>query len=143
MKRTYTLRLDGQKLRLRLTVAGQRTLREKFGEEPLQIILSAATDGERMAALLEEALNWRGNDNGITDGEALYDLLVDEGWSGQARFGALAFDIAAQSGLVSQQQAEQLKRSVAQAVEQAFQLLEDGEEAPEEKETEERPFPAE
>ncbi|MCD8007932.1 MAG: hypothetical protein LUF68_03180 [Clostridiales bacterium] len=141
MKRTYTLRLDGQKLRLRLTVAGQRTLREKFDEEPLQIILSAAMDGERMAALLEEALNWRGNDNGITDGEALYDLLVDEGWSGQVRYGALALDIAAQSALGRDLQAEQDKRRVAEAGEQPFQLLEDSEEPPEETEKEKRPFP--
>lgn len=126
-KRSYGLMVDGQRVQLRLTVAGQRALRERYQEEPLQTILAAAGDGEKMAALLEAALNWEGNRNGIHNGEELYDLLVDEGWSGQVRFGGLAFDIAAQSGLISQEQAEQLKASIAQAVEEAFQML-DGEE---------------
>jgi hypothetical protein len=50
---------------------------------------------------------------------------VDEGWSGQEQFGGLAFDIAAVSGLISAEQARQLKGSVAQAVENAFQLLDE------------------
>jgi hypothetical protein len=123
-KRCYPLRLDGQTVQLRLTVAGQRMLRERYQEDVLQTVLSAAGDGERMAALLEAALNWAGNHNEIQDGEELYDLLVDNGWSGQVDFGGLAFDIAAQSGLISKEQAEQLKNSIAQAVEDAFQGLE-------------------
>lgn len=128
MKRAYILHLDGEQVRLRLTVAGQRSLRERFGEDSLQIILESAADAEKMAALLEAALNWSGSENTIRSGEELYDRLVDEGWSGQAQFGGLAFDIAAASGLVSPEQARQLKQSVAQAVEEAFQMLEeDGE----------------
>jgi hypothetical protein len=128
MKRAYILHLDGEQVRLRLTVAGQRSLRERFGEDSLQIILESAADAEKMAALLEAALNWSGSENTIRSGEELYDRLVDEGWSGQAQFGGLAFDIAAASGLVSPEQARQLKQAVAQAVEEAFQMLEeDGE----------------
>lgn len=128
MKRAYILHLDGEQVRLRLTVAGQRSLRERFGEDSLQIILESAADAEKMAALLEAALNWSGSENTIRSGEELYDRLVDEGWSGQAQFGGLAFDIAAASGLVSPEQAQQLKQAVAQAVEEAFQMLEeDGE----------------
>lgn len=123
MKRSYTLKLDGEQVQLRLTVAGQRTLRKKYQEDTLQTVLEAAADGEKMAAVLDAALNWAGNDNPIRDGEELYDRLVDEGWSGQTRFGGLAFDIAAESGLISPEQAEQLKASMEQAVEQAFQLL--------------------
>jgi hypothetical protein len=128
MKRAYILHLDGEQVRLRLTVAGQRSLRERFGEDSLQIILESAADAEKMAALLEAALNWSGSENTIRSGEELYDRLVDEGWSGQAQFGGLAFDIAAASGLVSPEQARQLTQVVAQAVEEAFQMLEeDGE----------------
>ncbi len=128
MKRAHILRLDGEQVRLRLTVAGQRSLRERFGEDSLQIILESAADAEKMAALLEAALNWSGSENTIRSGEELYDRLVDEGWSGQAQFGGLAFDIAAASGLVSPEQARQLKQAVAQAVEEAFQMLEEDEE---------------
>ena len=42
----------------------------------------AATDSRRMVALLEEALNWEGNENPVTDGERFYDLLVDQGYCG-------------------------------------------------------------
>jgi hypothetical protein len=87
-----------------------------------------------MAAVLEAALNWSGSENPIRDGEELYDALVDEGWSGQEQFGALAFDIAAASGLISAQQARQLKESLREAVEQAFQTLE------EEQDEDESPF---
>ena len=135
VKRAYTLHLDGEMLRLRLTVAGQRSLRERFGEDTLQIVLESAADAEKMAALLEAALNWSGSENSLRSGEALYDRLVDEGWSGQEQFGGLAFDIAAASGLISEEQARQLKESMAQAVEDAFRLLdEDGED-------EDDPFP--
>ena len=137
MKRAYTLHLDGMQLRLRLTVAGQRGLRERFGEDCLQIILEAAADAEKMAALLEAALNWSGAENAVRSGEELYDRLVDEGWSGQEQFGGLAFDIAAASGLISAEQARQLRAAVAQAVEDAFRVLEEGEEDAEE----EDPFP--
>jgi hypothetical protein len=91
----------------------------------LQLILESAGDADKMAALLEAALNWPGSENSIRSGEELYDRLVDEGWSGQEQFGGLAFDIAAVSGLISAEQARQLKEGVAQAVENAFQLLDE------------------
>ena len=129
MSRTcHTLRLGEETYRLRLTIRGQKRLAERFGEDTLQTVLTAAGDGERMAALLEEALNWEGSGNGVTEGEAFYDLLVDHGYQGQARFSALAFDIAAASGLVTADQAGRLKRSVAQAVEEVFSRLDRPEE---------------
>ncbi len=130
MKKAHILRLDGLQLRLRLTVAGQRALRERFEEDILQLILEAALDAERMAALLDAALNWSGSDNEIRSGEELFDRLVDEGWSGQEAFGGLAFDIAAASGLLTAEQVRQLKESMAQAVEGAFQGLEEDGESP-------------
>lgn len=125
MKRAYTLHLDGVQLRLRLTVGAQRSLREQFDEDTLQIVLESAADAVKMSALLEAALNWPGNENAIRSGEELWERLVDEGWSGQEQFGGLAFDIAAASGLLSQDQARQLRQAVAQAVESAFELLEE------------------
>lgn len=132
MSRTYnTLRLGEEQYRLRLTIRGQKHLAEQFGEDTLQTVLTAATDSVRMAALLEEALNWEGSGNGITDGEAFYDLLVDQGYCGQVQFSALAFDIAVTSGLMTRQQADQLNDSVAKAVEAAFSNLDRNQETPE------------
>lgn len=121
-KRFYVLPLDGQVVRLRLTIAGQRVLRERFDEEAIQTILLATTDAERMSALLDAALHWAGNDNPIQSGEALYDLLVDEGWSGTDCFSTLAFNIATQSGLITAEQAQLLKDSVHGAVDAAFRM---------------------
>lgn len=128
-RKYYALRLGDAQYRLRLTVRGQRSLRERFGEETLQTVLGAATDSNRMTALLEEALNWEGSENPVTDGEAFYDLLVDQGYSGQIQFSSLAFDIAASSGLVTAKQAQALKDSVAQAVTAAFEELREPQEA--------------
>ena len=121
MSRKYhTLRLGDDQYRLRLTIRGQNNLRERFQEDTIQTVLGAATDSRRMVALLEEALNWEGNENPVTDGERFYDLLVDQGYCGQIQFSGLAFDIAACSGLVTAEQAKTLKESVAKAVTDAY-----------------------
>lgn len=121
MARKYlSLRGDGAEYRLRLTVSGQRNLRAQFGEETLQTVFLAATDSERMCALLREALSWQDSGNPVTDGETFYDLLVDWGYRGQERFGALAFDLAAASGLITEGQAAQLKETLHKAMAEAF-----------------------
>ncbi len=122
-RKYYSLRLGEEQYRLRLTIRGQKNLAERFHEDTLQTILTAATDSQRMAALLEEALNWEGSGNPNTDGEAFYDLLVDQGYCGQIQFSALAFDLAVTSGLMTAQQAGQLKASVSQAVADVFAHL--------------------
>lgn len=122
-RKHYSLRLGDNQYRLRLTIRGQKNLAQRFQEDTLQTVLTAATDSQRMTALLEEALNWEGSGNPIVDGEAFYDLLVDQGYCGQVQFSALAFDVAVTSGLMTAQQADQLKQSVAQAVDQVFTHL--------------------
>ncbi|MCD7881486.1 MAG: hypothetical protein LUG47_07485 [Clostridiales bacterium] len=140
MARKYLpLRGDGKEYRLRLTVGGQRNLRERFQEETLQTVLLAAGDSERLCALLGEALSWPGSGNDCPDGEQFLDLLVDWGYQGQARFGALAFDLAAASGLLTAEQAGQLKGALRSAVEQAYTRMETPETA--EAEQTAAPFP--
>lgn len=123
MKKALKLRVGEETYHLRLTLGGQKRLKERFSEETLQTVLAAAGDGETMAAVLTEALDWEGSGNPMTDGEALYDLLVDSGYAGQEAFGALAFDLAACSGLISEKQARALKKTLAEAVEAAFAQL--------------------
>lgn len=138
-RKYYPLRGDGAEYRLRLTVGGQRNLRARFGEDTLQTVFLAAGDSERMCALLTEALSWPQSGNALTDGEQLYDLLVDWGWRGQERFGALAFDLAAASGLLTEEQAEQLKKTLSGALEEAFASM--GQEETD-GQGDSRPFPA-
>ena len=136
-RKHYPVTLDGITYRLRLTVGGQRSLQSRFGEETLQTVFLAAADSQRMCALLTEALSWPDSGNPITDGEQLYDLLVDGGWTGQERFGALAFDLAAASGLITEAQAKQLKSTLHTAMEDAFSHLGEGDDRAQEQ----RPFP--
>lgn len=132
MSRKYhSLRLGDTQYRLRLTIRGQKNLAERFQEDTLQTVLTAPADSQRMAALLEEALNWENSGNPVTDGEVFYDLLVDQGYCGQVQFSGLAFDVAVASGLMTAQQAGQLKTSVAQAVEEVFANLDRPQEADE------------
>ena len=56
MKTYFSLRAGEAEYRLRLTMAGQRALREKWGEDILTFLLSAAADGDRLCDLLGEAL---------------------------------------------------------------------------------------
>lgn len=126
-RKYHLLRLEGQEYRLRLTLRGQRQLKDRFSEETLETVLLAAADAERMCALLGEALSWPESGNAVTDGEDFYDLLVDGGYRGQERFGSLAFDIAAASGLITDDQAKQLKESLRTALDQAFTQLGRGE----------------
>lgn len=126
-KRHFKLMLDGEIVKLRLTAAGQRSLREELDEDILETVLDAATDSGKLSALLGAALNWKGNANSIRNGEELFDRLVDEGWGGQAQFGGLALDIAAASGVLSEEQAEQAKRMLGRAVDEAFRQLSEGE----------------
>ena len=78
--RTYDLQLNGGKtVHLRLTVAAQLRLKNKFNEDALDVILSASSDPERLLAVLDEALHFNDDPNGDLTGEALYDALVDSG----------------------------------------------------------------
>ena len=87
------------------------------------MILGAATDPEYMAGLLDAALNYKGNDNVIKDGEELYDLLVDEGWSGQVRFGELAVNIGCASGLWTDGETGQIKKALQETTRAAYENM--------------------
>ena len=120
MKSYLPLTAGDQTFRLRLTMAGQKALRDKWGEDILTLLLSAAGEGEKLCDLLTQALTWPGNDNPIQEGEALYDLLVDQGWRGQAAFAGLAFDLGEAAGLLTKDQVRELKDSVDRAFAEAF-----------------------
>lgn len=133
MNRKYhTLWIGEHPYQLRLTIRGQNRLREQFQEDIIQTVLGAAVDSRRMVALLEEALNWAGNENRVTEGEQFYDLLVDQGYCGQIQFSELAFDIAACSGLVTEEQADTLKDTVARIVRNTYADILAGKEQAEE-----------
>ena len=113
--RTYDLQLTANEtVHLRLTVAAQLRLKNRFKEDALDVILSASSDPERLLAVLDEALHFNDNPNGDMTGEALYDALVDSGVSG----------MDALSGLLSDTQAEKLSSGIGKMLNAAFDGME-------------------
>lgn len=120
--RTYDLQLNGGKtVHLRLTVAAQLRLKNKFNEDALDVILSASSDPERLLAVLDEALHFNDDPNGDLTGEALYDALVD---SGVDAFSSILFQLANVSGLLSDTQTEKLSAGIEKMVNAAFDGVE-------------------
>ena len=121
---TYKLTLgsgkDATELNFRLTLGGQQALKKKYKESALSTLFSAVDDGEVLAVVMTEALSYKGNTNPITDGVEVYDLLVDEGYAGAEGFTEIAMNIAAASGLISQEQAEQVIAKAKGAMDKAL-----------------------
>ena len=114
--RTYDLQLNGGKtVHLRLTVAAQLRLKNKFNEDALDVIL---------LAVLDEALHFNDDPNGDLTGEALYDALVDSGVSGMDAFSDILFKLAHVSGLLSDTQAEKLSSCIGKMLNAAFDGME-------------------
>lgn len=123
--RTYDLQLTANEtVHLRLTVAAQLRLKNRFKEDALDVILSASSDPERLLAVLDEALHFNDDPNGDLTGEALYDALVDSGVSGVDAFSSILFQLANVSGLLSDTQAEKLSAGVEKMVNAAFDGVE-------------------
>ena len=123
--RTYDLQLTANEtVRLRLTVAAQLRLKNRFKEDALDVILSASSDPERLLAVLDEALHFNDDPNGDLTGEALYDALVDSGVSGVDAFSSILFQLANVSGLLSDTQAEKLSAGIEKMVNAAFDGVE-------------------
>lgn len=123
--RTYDLQLTANEtVHLRLTVAAQLRLKNRFKEDALDVILSASSDPERLLAVLDEALHFNDNPNGDMTGEALYDALVDSGVSGMDAFSNILFQLANVSGLLSDMQAEKLSAGIEKMVNAAFDGVE-------------------
>ena len=123
--RTYDLQLTANEtVHLRLTVAAQLRLKNRFKEDALDVILSASSDPERLLAVLDEALHFNDDPNGDMTGEALYDALVDSGVSGMDAFSNILFQVANVSGLLSDMQAEKLSAGIEKMLNAAFDGVE-------------------
>ena len=136
MRKFITVHTETGDVQLRLTLGGQKALKAKYpGKDTLDIIMSATTDAEAMAAVLQESLHFVGNENPKSlTGEELYDTLVDEGYSGQMDFATLAMDIARGAGLLEDKQKTKLLASLKRSVDGIFDAMDNAEDAPEEAE---------
>lgn len=126
------LELGDVTVKLRLTLKGQKALREKYPEDSvLTTIMEAVDDPEAMDLVLTQALSFDGSGNKIRSGEELYDLLVDNGYEGQEDFMGLMMDIAKNAGLVTQDDRDKLGRVVSKQIRNAMDRLESALDEPE------------
>lgn len=139
---TYDIEIGEKTVNLRLTIASQLKLKNKFKQESIDIILEAANDPEKLLAVFNEALNFKGNENGGITGEELYDALVDNGTKGIDAFAAVLFEIANASGILSDEQKEQVKNGIEKSYSAIFKHIENsGEESINMEESETATFP--
>ena len=110
MNRAYILNLnsDGENIevKLRLTLGSQLALKKKYNENALTTIFGALDDPEKMVAVFNQALNYKGNQNTIKNGEELYALIADNDLGGVTGFQQILSGIARQSGLLTEKEKE-------------------------------------
>ena len=108
MKKAYRMELkkDGVPVNvdLRLTLGGQLSLRKKFNENALGTLFGGMDDPTKMVAVFDEALNFSGNENTITSGAELYDLIVDNDLGGVSGFQKILSSSGRASGLLSEEE---------------------------------------
>jgi F0F1-type ATP synthase alpha subunit len=96
---------------LRLTTAGQISLKKRWNENTISTLFGAIDDVERFADVLTQALNYPGNQNVIKKGDELADLLADNDLSGIANKQKLMSAIGRASGILSEQEKEKMDRN--------------------------------
>ena len=137
-RQCYKLNLNGVDYKLRLTLAGQKALKERDPETPILAVLLGALDyPEDMDFVLSTALNWDGNENKIRSGEALYDEMVDAGYRGNEKFLEVVLGIAHNAGLLSDDERNKVRRATLRMLREGMDNIdsdaddEEGEESPE------------
>lgn len=120
------LQKDGNQIELdlRLTFAGQWALEEKYKEDTMTCLTTAATELKKTLDVLQEAANFKDNKNLITDAEEIYDLLVDNGYAGTEGFADLMINIGKVSGIFKEKQAGRLSDMFSKRVEAIFDAME-------------------
>lgn len=123
---TYDVKLGEKTVRLRLTIAAQLRLKNKFKQETIDTIMESAGDPEKMTAVFDEALNFKDNPNEGMTGEQFYDALVDNGTKGMDAFASILFNIANASGILSDKQKEQVNTGISKTFDAIFDGIENG-----------------
>ena len=116
---------------LRLTLGGQKALKKQYGEEILDILLTAITDNEVLAEVLQQSLHFAGSelDFSVT-GEQVYEELIDSGCHGQMPKARLLMDLAECAGLISADQERKLLAKIERSLDDALSNLDDADDEP-------------
>lgn len=138
---------DGSTVQLRLTSKAICAYALKHGTEgapPLVSILNAIDDMAARIALFHGALRFPESPNMSMEGEVLLDKLTDAGY-GREKTNALILELAAQAGLVEQEDLQELQAAIKandkKLVAQLARFLDGNSEGENSPESEEDPAP--
>lgn len=99
--------------KLRLPLGAQYELKKKYKEEDTKsLILSAASEDEKFVDVITSSLNWKGNDNTVTDGEELFERLVDSGDMGVIPRYLIMIGVGTASGVFTKKESEAFLRDI-------------------------------
>ena len=116
---------DGTQVQLRLTTGKlEQYLSQVNGSNatPLLAVLDAMTILPKRIKLFTAALQWTGNKNTIKDGAVLLDRLLDEGITAR-EIRNMVLQMAAQAGLVDEDQLDEMIQSAQEGDEKFFSLI--------------------
>ncbi len=122
---TINLTLEGEEkeFNLRLPVSAQLELKRKHGAEGLSLILKAVDDLELQTDIITRSLSYKGNENSIKSGQEFYEALVDNGYKGTQKFASLIFEIAAASGVITDEQKIKLSETISDTFDKVFDSI--------------------
>lgn len=114
-----------EKFKLRITAQGQKNLIQEHGKTFFGLVSeSMEPGGVGIIDILTEALNFKGNDNSVTDGDELYDLMIDAGYDQEKIFKTVV-ETGKTSGILSEKEAQTFLRVTKQVKTGVFQKLEE------------------
>lgn len=109
--RSYELKLNGKKCKLRLTAGMQKALLKEKEKSFFEILFECMTDSLNCIDVFDKALDFKGNENEIQSGEELYDEMVNAGFEGTERFFDVVLSVAQTSGIINEDQRKKIKRA--------------------------------
>lgn len=119
-----------EKFKLRITAQGQKNLIQEHGKTFFALVSeSMEPGGVGIIDIFTEALNFKGNDNTVTDGDELYDLMIDAGYDQEKIFktvvetGKISGILSAEEAKIFQSVTKNVKSSVFQKLEEAAEEL--------------------
>ncbi|WP_270601550.1 hypothetical protein [Anaerostipes hominis (ex Lee et al. 2021)] len=114
-----------EKFKLRITAQGQKNLIQEHEKTFFGLVSeSMEPGGVGIIDILTEALNFKGNDNTVTDGAELYDLMIDAGYDQEKIFKTVV-ETGKTSGILSEKEAQTFLRVTKQVKTGVFQRLEE------------------
>lgn len=116
---------DGTQVQLRLTTGKLEQYLSQVNasnENPLLAVLDAMTILPKRIKLFTAALQWPDNKNTIKNGTELLDRLLDEGVTAR-EIRNMVLQMAAQAGLVDEDQLDEMIQSAQEGDEKFFSLI--------------------